>query len=70
MTETTGEPPVLLWDEVLAELDTQRREFLLGQVDGVEQALLTATDPQMFAPAFRGRALLRKVEGGIIRPYG
>ncbi len=69
MTETTGESPVLLLDEVLAELDVQRREFLLAQVDEVEQALLTATDPAMFAPAFRERARLLRVERGIIRPY-
>jgi DNA replication and repair protein RecF len=69
MTEATGEPPALLLDEVLAELDKQRREFLLAQVDGVEQALLTATDPEMFGAAFRERALLLRVEGGIVRPY-
>jgi len=69
MEETTGESPVLLLDEVMAELDPQRREFLLAQVDGVEQALLTTTDPEMFGPAFRQQALLLKVEGGIIRPF-
>ncbi len=69
MRETTGEAPVLLLDEVMAELDRRRRSFLLAQVDGVEQALLTATDPEMFSPAFRQRAALLWVEGGIIQPY-
>ncbi|HIQ02436.1 MAG TPA: DNA replication/repair protein RecF [Anaerolineales bacterium] len=69
MRETTGEAPVLLLDEVMAELDRRRRGFLLAQVDGVEQALLTATDLEMFSPAFRQRAALLRVEGGIIRPY-
>jgi DNA replication and repair protein RecF len=68
MQETTGEAPVLLLDEVLAELDSQRRAFLLSQVDRVEQAILTATDPEMFSPEFRQRAALFRVEGGIIRP--
>jgi len=68
MTDRTGEAPVLLLDEVLAELDRKRRDFLLAQVDGVEQALLTATDLEMFTPAFRQRAALLWVERGIIRP--
>ena len=69
LQEETGEAPVLLLDEVMAELDRQRRSLLLAQVDGVEQALLTTTDPEMFSPAFRQRAALLWVEGGIIRPY-
>ncbi len=70
MKEKVGDAPVLLLDEVLAELDSRRRAFLLSQVDRVEQAILTATDPEMFSPAFRERAALFWVEGGIIRPYG
>jgi len=68
MAETTGEAPVLLFDEVLAELDRRRREFLLDQVAGVEQAFLTATDLDMFSPSFRQQAALLQVEGGIIQP--
>ncbi|MGB9776234.1 MAG: DNA replication/repair protein RecF [Anaerolineae bacterium] len=69
MQEATGESPVLLLDEVLAELDGERRALLLSQVDRVEQAILTATDPEMFSPEFRRRAALFQVEGGILRPY-
>lgn len=70
MRQITGESPVLLLDEVLAELDWGRRKFLLAQVNGVEQAFLTATDPEMFGAAFRKRAMLLWVEGGIIQTYG
>jgi len=66
MKEQTREAPVLLLDEVLAELDAARRRYLLSQVDGVEQALLTATDVDMFSAEFRGRAALWKVRGGIV----
>jgi len=69
MHETTGDAPLLLLDEVMAELDQRRRRFLLAQVDGVEQALLTATDPEMFDAGFRRRSTLLWVEGGVIRPY-
>ncbi|MDY7079143.1 MAG: DNA replication/repair protein RecF [Chloroflexota bacterium] len=67
MRERTGETPVLLLDEVLAELDAARRRYLLAQVDSVEQALLTATDPEMFSAEFRERAAAWEVRGGIVK---
>ena len=67
MQERTGEAPVLLLDEVLAELDMARRRYLLAQVDNVEQALLTTTDPEMFSAEFLERAVLMQVQGGIVK---
>jgi DNA replication and repair protein RecF len=66
MRQRTGEWPILLLDEVLAELDTQRRDFLLAQVNGVEQALITTTDPAFFDASLLARVTLLKVEGGRI----
>jgi len=66
MQKETGEAPVLLLDEVLAELDATRRRYLLARVDSVEQALLTATDPEMFSPEFRQQAALWEVRGGLV----
>lgn len=66
MQEQTGETPLLLLDEVLAELDATRRRYLLEQVESVDQALLTATDLEMFEPAFRQRAVLWKIHTGRI----
>jgi DNA replication and repair protein RecF len=67
MQEQTKEAPVLLLDEVLAELDATRRRYLLSQVDSVEQALLTTTDLQMFSAEFRERATLWEVRRGIVK---
>ena len=66
MQERTGESPVLLLDEVLAELDAKRKGYLLAQVDAVEQGLLTATDIEMFSTDFRERAVVWAVEGGVV----
>ena len=66
MAEQTGETPVCLLDEVLAELDATRRRYLLTQVDSVEQALLTATDLEMFSQEFRQQAALWEVQGGVV----
>jgi len=68
MKERTGEWPVTLLDEVMAELDPQRRADLLHYVGGSEQAMLTATDEHMFPADFLQKAeVWRVAEGGIHR---
>jgi DNA replication and repair protein RecF len=66
LQEETGESPVLLLDEVLAELDRERRAYLLDLLGGVEQTILSTTDAEMFPPSFRERTLLLRVAGGIV----
>jgi DNA replication and repair protein RecF len=66
MRDQTQENPVLLLDEVLAELDKTRRAYLLEHVDDVEQAILTATDPQMFSASFLERAETWEIKGGLV----
>lgn len=66
MREKINDWPILLLDEVMAELDAHRRGFLLGQINGANQSILTATDPEMFAPEFRAQAKLVKVVRGRI----
>ena len=68
MKERTGEWPVTLLDEVMAELDLQRRADLLHYVEDSEQAMLTATDEHMFSAEFLEKAeVWRVAEGGIQR---
>ena len=50
MQGKTGNWPVLLLDEVLAELDDERRADLLTRLSHSEQTLLTTTDLQLFDP--------------------
>jgi DNA replication and repair protein RecF len=66
MRQRTGEWPILLLDEVLAELDAERRDFLLAQVNGVEQAIITSTDPTFFDAEFLANMTLFKVEAGRV----
>jgi len=47
--------PILLLDEVMAELDAYRRGFLLNQINGANQSILTATDPEMSQRSFARR---------------
>lgn len=66
MTAVTGERPILLLDEVVAELDEQRRAALLSYITETTQAILTATDPGMFTEQFLQTATRMHVENGRI----
>ncbi len=66
MTDRAGEPPVLLLDEVLAELDPQRRHDLLRRLGGVEQSIMTTTDLSLFEPAFVANVKKWTVVSGTI----
>jgi DNA replication and repair protein RecF len=66
MRERIGEWPVLLLDEVIAELDAERRAYLLDRIDGATQTLMTTTELDIFTPAFRSRATLWRVHEGQI----
>jgi DNA replication and repair protein RecF len=64
----TQEWPILLLDEVLAELDSERREALLGSIETVEQAILTGADASMFSSAFKEEATIWQISAGTITP--
>ncbi|MBN1135198.1 MAG: DNA replication/repair protein RecF, partial [Anaerolineae bacterium] len=65
MHSETGDYPVLLLDDMLSELDTRRRRFMLRQVDdGQQQAIITTTDLQALPPAFLQGCRLWRVEMG------
>ena len=64
--QRTGEQPVLLLDEVLAELDPARRSYLLNRLTNSNQALLTAADIDMFDEPFQARATRWTIEAGSL----
>ncbi len=63
----TGEWPILLLDEAMAELDEARRRYLMETIEGVEQAILTTTDWGDYGADFLGRATLWQVHEGKVR---
>ncbi len=66
MKDKTGEVPVLLLDETMAELDTHRRADLLGYLRQQDQSILTTTDLSMFPRGFAEQALVWKVRLGML----
>ena len=59
-----GEDPVLILDDVFAELDAERRERLAALVAGAEQVLITAAVPADIPGLLVG--LRFHVEAGVI----
>jgi DNA replication and repair protein RecF len=59
-----GEDPVLLLDDVFAELDTGRRDRLAALVSDAEQVLVTAAVPDDVPAGLAGVRF--RVAGGVI----
>ncbi len=68
MQGQTGETPILLLDEVAAELDPRRRAYLLARIKGVEQAIVTTAEPGLLDDSFLANAARWQVAAGTIRP--
>ena len=60
------EDPVLILDDVFAELDAGRRDRLAGLVAGAEQVLVTAAVPADVPPAADRRPLYRSRRRAVI----
>jgi DNA replication and repair protein RecF len=69
LKQRTGEWPVLLLDEVLAELDSARRKDLLARILDAQQAILTSADLEMFDPKFLAGATVWEVNAGHLTPH-
>jgi DNA replication and repair protein RecF len=66
MKAKTNQSPILLLDEVLAELDSERRRDLLNRLSVSEQALLTTTDLDLFSEDYVKNSTLWYIKGGVL----
>jgi DNA replication and repair protein RecF len=69
ITEKRGDPPVLLLDDVMSELDEARRAYMTEMLLNHPQVFLTTTDLDVFTADFLARAHLIRVEQGRHQPY-
>ena len=68
MSEATGEKPILLLDDVMSELDAQRRAALLDALADVRQGIVTTTDWAYFSADFQQNAQRLQIEAGAAIP--
>jgi len=66
MRDRIGDEPVLLLDEVLAELDPGRRQSLLMRIANSHQTIVTTTDINRFDQDFVRKAGIFTVNSGIV----
>lgn len=66
ITQKTGTPPILLLDDVLAELDDTRQNYLLKTVNTNVQTIITSVDTLLFDKKFLKTVLIYKIKKGKI----
>jgi DNA replication and repair protein RecF len=64
--DVSGDSPILLLDDVLSELDSERRRHLLKAIQSYQQAIITATDWDHFDSGFLSVASKFSVSRGIL----
>jgi DNA replication and repair protein RecF len=62
------EPPVLLLDDILSEMDARRARSVVEAVAAYDQLLVTATDSERFPAGFLDGARVFSVESGAVTP--
>jgi DNA replication and repair protein RecF len=60
------DPPVLLLDDILSEMDERRREAVLGSLAGFDQVWITATSGSPLPTPFLDGAAVYRVEAGML----
>ena len=68
MTQVTGTAPLLLLDDVMSELDANRRAMLLDALTSVPQAVVTTTEWQPFTASLLAGAHKLHVHAGQLQP--
>jgi DNA replication and repair protein RecF len=70
MQDQTTDSPILLLDEVAAELDPHRRSYLMDRIGTVEQVIVTTAEPDLLEDAFLANAARWRVDAGTIETTG
>jgi DNA replication and repair protein RecF len=64
--ERRGDPPVILFDDVLSELDERRRTLVLEEASRHTQSIVTTTDVNLVPAAYLSDAHRMRIEAGQI----
>ena len=66
IAEKTGEEPILLLDDVLAELDDIRQNYLLKSISASTQTIITSVDTVLFDKEFLKDVKIYNIENGNV----
>ena len=65
LTQQTGEAAVILLDDVMSELDTERQDYLLNHLQQ-HQVLITCCEPESIRQMKGGRRF--EMKAGVLSP--
>ncbi len=68
LQEASGHHPILLLDDVLSELDSDRRSQLLKHVSEYHQSFITTADPEAIDNSYLSRMTRYSIKSGKIQP--
>ena len=68
LAQVRQDEPVVLLDDVLSEMDEDRRRRVLEKVAGYSQSLITTTDIDLVRPCFGASATYLRVADGAVTP--
>jgi DNA replication and repair protein RecF len=66
ITHVTNEIPILLLDDVMAELDKHRQNYILKSVDKAVQTIITAAEITSFETDFLKKTAVYTIDAGKI----
>ena len=65
--QKTGFAPILLLDDVLAELDELRQNYLLKSIEKNVQTIITSVDTVLFEEEFLKDVQIYSIENGAVK---
>jgi len=68
MVQVKGDLPVVLLDDVLSELDEERRRAVLSSLGAWDQLLITSTDDDRFSEGLPTDSAVFRVRAGTVTP--
>lgn len=69
LSQVRQEEPIVLLDDVLSEMDADRRARVLEKIANYGQSLITTTDPEPVRRFFGDNATYMQVQGGEVSPF-
>ena len=58
--------PILLLDDLLSELDLERREQILDMTTMFDQSIITTAEPEIISQSFKNQSNLLEINNGEI----
>ena len=67
LSDRRGDPPIVLLDDVLSEMDVNRRTRVMAKLRDYPQSIITTTDEGIVRDYFREAASYFLVEQGVVK---